>query len=317
MKIFVSHSSRDIQTVKVFQEFLSSLSVDVEVFCSTINQGEDFVKSIENGLKSSDIFIPLISRNYLDSNYCMVELGYAYSRIINRRKKYYIFPFCIAPLSKSEALLGTPLSRLQTSALNSVEELYDFIQILRTEGLLKEIHLQNNKIGKFVDNINLSIMDASNILSSAIEEPICSDSNNHYAVEVSRENNSQYIVNFNLFANGLMNKPDFISLVLKFPGLFNFYNYLCTKKDICFYCSIDNYTESIKEISIEFKFHESHQKLKEYRNILIAGKNDIKIPLSDMNIDGLKQISEICFVVWQNAFVDNEGMFKVQDIYVR
>jgi len=51
MKVFVSHSSKDAEIAKTLSYFLKNLSMEIDVFCSSIsgsiNQGEDFVKCIE------------------------------------------------------------------------------------------------------------------------------------------------------------------------------------------------------------------------------------------------------------------------------
>ncbi len=84
------------------------MNMNTDVFCLSnlgiINQGEDFVQCIEGGLKNSDVFIPIISKNYIESKYCLIELGYVYSKSISCKKKYYILPFCIPPITRSEAL---------------------------------------------------------------------------------------------------------------------------------------------------------------------------------------------------------------------
>lgn len=60
--------SADSEIAKKFSRFLERINLNIDVFCSsvsgTINQGDDFVKAIEDGLKNSDVFIPLISKNY-------------------------------------------------------------------------------------------------------------------------------------------------------------------------------------------------------------------------------------------------------------
>lgn len=45
--------------------------------------------------------------------------------------------------------------------------------------------------------------------------------------------------------------------------------------------------------------------------------NNIEIPIKEMNIDGLKQISEICFVCWESYVTEIEGMFSVENIQAR
>lgn len=225
MKVFVSHSSKDAEIAKALSFFLKNLSMDIDVFCSSIsgsiNQGEDFVQCIENGLSNSDVFIPLISKNYIESKYCLIELGYAYSKSASQKKKYYILPFCISPITRSEALLGTPLAHLQTSALNDIDDIQNFLRLMIKKDLISESAIMNCDIFAFVSRINNMIMNSENILDNAIILPNCSDFNNPNAIQHIHNNNT-HIVNFNLFANGGDKRPEFISLVFKFPGTFNF-----------------------------------------------------------------------------------------------
>lgn len=55
MKVFISHSSKDAEVAKLFSCFLKNCSFDIEIFCSSISgiisQGDDFVSTIEKGLK--------------------------------------------------------------------------------------------------------------------------------------------------------------------------------------------------------------------------------------------------------------------------
>lgn len=320
MKFFISHSSKDSEIAKTFSFFLCNLSMDVEVFCTSlpgmINQGENFVETIEKQLKDSDVFIPLISKNYLNSKYCMIELGFAYSKCVNLGKKYSIFPFAIYPITKSQALLNTPLSQLQTEPLNDKIEVRNFINTLITKKLLTQVQLTNETIHSFVDKINNIIMNTDNILSNAVILPICSDISNPDAIQHTLEGEKN-IINFNLYANKKNIRPDFISMVLKFPGIFNFYDFLCSNADIKLLCNINNYTNSLTNIDVEFKYHETHQILKKYRMDLSSGINDIIIPIREMNIEGLKQISEICFVAWDRYIIEEEGMFTIENIQVR
>jgi len=294
MKVFVSHSSKDAEIAKTLSYFLKNLSMEIDVFCSSIsgsiNQGEDFVKCIEEGLKNSDVFIPLISKNYIQSKYCLIELGYAYSRSISNKKKYYILPFCISPITRSEALLGTPLAHLQTSALNDKEDMQNLLRLMIKGGLIPESAIMSCDIFAFVSRINNIIMKSENILDNAIIIPNCSDYNNPNAIQHIQDNN-KHIVNFNLYANGKQKRPEFISLVFKFPGTFNFYNFLQSNVDIKFLCEIQSYTDSLTDIDIEFKYHEPQQLLQNHKFKINKGVTDIEISIKDMNIEGLKQIS--------------------------
>lgn len=320
MKVFISHSSKDIEIAKELSCFLKLLSMDIDVFCSSIsgviNQGENFVKCIEEGLKNSIVFIPLISKNYIESKYCLIELGYAYSKSISHKRNYYILPFCISPITRSEALLGTPLAHLQTMAINDRDDMQNFLRTLIKYKLIPELAIMNCDLFTFVDRVNDIIMKTENILGNAIILPICSDLDNPNAIQHIQDSN-KHIVNFNLFANKKNKHPDFISLVFKFPGTFNFYDYLKSNINIKFLCTINNYTDSLTDIDIEFKYHEPPQMLKSYKCKINQGITNIEIPIKDMNVEGLKKISEICFVCWNSYITEKEGMFSVESIQVK
>lgn len=320
MKVFISHSSKDEEIATQLSYFLKNLSLDIDVFCSSIrgviSQGEDFVCSIEKGLKNSDIFIPLISKNYIQSKYCLIELGYAYSKSISNTNKYYIFPFCISPITKDEALLGTPLAHIQTAALNDKNDIQNFLRTLIKKELIPQSSIMNCDLFDFINKINNIILKSENILGNAITLSNVSDLDNRNAIHHIQEDN-KYIINFNLFANGKNKRPAFVSFVLKFPELFNFYNFLKTDVNINFLCTINNYTNSLKSIDVEFKYNEPPQMLKSYSFHLKSGINNIEISIQDMNITGLKKVSEICFVCWDSYITEEEGMFTIENLQVR
>lgn len=320
MKVFISHSSRDAEIAKTLSYFLKNMNMDMEVFCSSIsgiiNQGEDFVQCIEEGLKNSDVFIPLISKNYIESKYCLIELGYAYSKSVSRKKKYYILPFCIPPIMRSEALLGTPLAHLQVSSINDKDDMQNFLRTLIKNKLIPESSIMNCDLFTFIDKINNIIMKSENILGNAIILPICSDFDNPNAIKHTQDSN-KHIVNFNLYANGENKRPEFISLVYKFPGTFNFYDFLKSNINIKFLCDLNSYTDSLTDIDIEFKYHEPPQMLKTYKFKINQGINRIEIPIKDMNTEGLKRISEICFVCRDLYISEIEGMFSIEGIQVK
>ena len=107
MKIFISHSSKDKHLAISLSSFLESVAPSVEVFCSSqsgsIRVGQNFVKSITEALKNCNVFIPLLSPNYYTSRFCMIELGFAYSLLVqnsNNDVSSNIFPIAIPPVKK-------------------------------------------------------------------------------------------------------------------------------------------------------------------------------------------------------------------------
>lgn len=213
-------------------------------------------------------------------------------------------------------MLGTPLSHLQTAVLNDKNDIHNFLGILMKNSKVSDISITNQEIFDFVDSINNIIMNTDNILQNAIILPISSSLNNADAIQHNKENN-RHTINFNLFANGEEKRPDFISLVFKFPGTFNLYDYMQSNADIKFLCIINSYTASLEYIDIEFKYHEPPQMLKSYKIKLEPGINKVEISIKDMNLEGLKQVSEICFVAWDRYINEVEGMFTIEDIKVK
>lgn len=57
--------------------------------------------------------------------------------------------------------------------------------------------------------------------------------------------------------------------------------------------------------------------LKSYKIKLEPGINKVEISIKDMNLEGLKQVSEICFVAWDRYINEVEGMFTIEDIKVK
>ena len=121
-------------------------------------------------------------------------------------------------------------------------------------------------------------MKSENIFGNAIIILICSEFDNPKAIRHTQDNN-KHIVNFNLFANGENKRPEFISLVFKFPGTFDFYNFLQSNVDIKFLCEIYNYTDSLTDIEVEFKYHEPPQMLKSHKFKINKGFNNILISI--------------------------------------
>jgi len=81
--------------------------------------------------------------------------------------------------------------------------------------------------------------------------------------------------------------------------------------------TVNNFTNSITDINVEFKYSNNLQKLYTYKYKITAGENKIYIPLAKMKSQALQEISEICFVVWNNQFIESEGMFELRNIALR
>jgi len=75
-QIFISHSQQDRETVEAVMNSLGRAGVQVWAD-SAIRLGEDFVEAIERGMHESDVYLLIVSPQFLSSEFCMYELGFA------------------------------------------------------------------------------------------------------------------------------------------------------------------------------------------------------------------------------------------------
>lgn len=79
--VFISHSSKDEKTVRQLETFLSGLGITQElIFCSSIEgqgvkNGERIEEKVRNSIKNSKLLLYVISQNFMESTYCVQELG--------------------------------------------------------------------------------------------------------------------------------------------------------------------------------------------------------------------------------------------------
>lgn len=100
MNYFVSHSSRDKKIVDEFTShiLITGLGVDRNsLFYSSrkstgIPLGENIYKVLRDKLRATQIFVPIFSKDYLESKICMSEIGGAWLNEIS------VLPLIIPPL---------------------------------------------------------------------------------------------------------------------------------------------------------------------------------------------------------------------------
>lgn len=105
--IFISHSSTNREIAEKLCEFMTTCGVNrSNIFCSSIvgqgvDNGEKLNKRIAQSIKNSKVLIFLISVDFLESSYCMEELGTGWYLAENNVLKCY---FLVLPdiLSISE-----------------------------------------------------------------------------------------------------------------------------------------------------------------------------------------------------------------------
>ncbi len=77
---FISHSHRDLSAAKCVKDALDELGVPSFLAHDTIEVGAQWREQILQALKSSDIFVALLSKDFKDSEWCDQEAGIAVAR---------------------------------------------------------------------------------------------------------------------------------------------------------------------------------------------------------------------------------------------
>lgn len=122
-KLFISHSTKDKRIVEQLVDFLV-LGMGIEkkdIFCTALNSalhtGTQFIPHIRKEMKDCKRVILLITKNYLESKFCLAELGAAW--MMNGS----VLPL-LGDSVQNEDLTHTPLLGIQTRSLNRTEDLF-------------------------------------------------------------------------------------------------------------------------------------------------------------------------------------------------
>ena len=97
-RIFISHSSKDEEVVKMFVDHILQLGIGLsfdDIFCTSIEEmgiknGEDLRNHIWNNVKSADFSFLMISKHYKMSEICLNEMGAVWAT--DNRVRYYLLP---------------------------------------------------------------------------------------------------------------------------------------------------------------------------------------------------------------------------------
>lgn len=323
MKIFISHSSKDANIAIKLARFFERMSIGVQVFCSsevgTIQTGQDFVKGITNALTECDAFIPLLSVNYYNSRFCMLELGFAYAVLAQntdvRNADSYIFPVAIPPVTQAEALKGTPLSHLQVSFIHEASGVWELL-----EAVLPELRSGKNKdIVKFADEIKKDLIRVDDIDSRAMHlacKGLNASGEDSSYINYSEDPTSegiQIVFNGKPFGDD-KEYPDFLSFVYKFVDKIDLYEPAVFFEHSYLKAYLNNETDSLAKINVEIRYSDINALLARKSFELGIGENEVRIPLREIRKEAAKQVSEICFVITPSAYIKNEGQFRIHEL---
>lgn len=329
MRIFISHASKNREIVLKFAEFLEAVGSDIEVFCSSeegsIGIGKKFIETIFNELNNSDLFVPVISEEYYESKFCMIELGVAYSYLYNQYSKQgedYIYPFALYPVRKAQALAGSPLQAVQVGNLNDERDVHNFLKVLSGEKGVKIGTGVNRELRSLRIEIDKILTRSQDIVGLAKVGAYFDDS-----IEfVHREDiasasvaGNTIVLNYNINPYEKQNVvyPNFVSVAMRYVDGLDIGRYLDFNENAEFCFTVINFMNSLKRIFVEFKYSDNIRILETFEFPVCQGENRLSVPLKKMKSKALNNISEICFVIHPDDVVEEEGMFKVGKMEIK
>ena len=116
-RIFLSHAVKDKKLADMLVDLATSCGVmsPNEIFCTSLEglgvpPGEDFLEVIKKELQEPELVISLISGNYLQSQFCLCELGASWAMSHNH------LPILVPPLTYDD--LSSVISTKQAILLN-------------------------------------------------------------------------------------------------------------------------------------------------------------------------------------------------------
>ena len=320
MKIFISHSSRDAKIATGLARLFERMNPEINVFCSSeagaIQTGQNFVKVITDKLTGCNAFIPLLSDNYYNSRFCVIELGFAYAVLTQKADKGnadgYIFPVAIPPVTQAEALNGTPLSHLQVSYIHEAKGVRQLLEAV--------LHMlpagTNETVSNFVVEVKKSLVGKLNIDSYA-QHLACKAENVHgedsdYISYSENPASKEIEINFNGKPFGEdKDGPEFLSFVYKFVDKIDLYQPAMFFESAYLKACLNNETSSLTKINIEIKYSDNNAILLRKTFELRTGENEVRIPLREIRKEAAKQVSEICFVITSSAYSKTEGRLRI------
>ncbi len=151
-KVFVSYCSKNKELVEMFMEFLQ-LGMGVhksDIFCTAYSEmlrtGGGFIDEIRDRLQECEVVISIITEEYLESAFCLVEMGAAWAM----SKQF--FPMLTVPYSR---LNGTPLQNMQMRKMSDIEDMSVIYDELHFCGVLKEYQTAefNKRVSEFTQGV--------------------------------------------------------------------------------------------------------------------------------------------------------------------
>jgi len=166
--VFISHSSQNIEIVQHFCAAIKAMGVEGDsIFCSSIpgqgvNNGQKLNDTIFNSINECDLLVYFISYDFINSPYCIEELGIGWYR--SQKKEADCFYLLIPDISFSE-IGGFVNSKIDKFTVIDDEHKDDFGLLL--ENICEKLELAMPKHSVFLniekvffDSVRVPVDDA-------------------------------------------------------------------------------------------------------------------------------------------------------------
>lgn len=154
-RVFISHSSENKDIVEQFCAFLIRLGIpESDIFCSSIvgqgvNNGEKLNDKIAEAINQSSLLVYLISNDFINSEYCMQELGSGWYLSQKEGKVCYYLVLPDIELCEIKGFVNSKIDRITIIDKSCSDNL-----VLLSENLCGALDIAQPKASSTVSAVN-------------------------------------------------------------------------------------------------------------------------------------------------------------------
>ena len=331
MKVFISYAKDNEDLAVVVREYLKSVNESLDICLSSDSKvdrvGKRYVDGLRRNLDDADLFIPILTKEFFASRFCVMEFGAAVFLLFDKYKyeaTEFIYPLCVYPFSPDNALKYTLIAHLAAYNIMDEDDIKELSQKLK--GSETEI---NARIKDYLFDVKRLVYGNPDLLQIATEikgfawggcaEGTSGVDNERFCkVWINEEGIS---TGFKLspggFENEKENKPDFGTFLI-FRDTVNIDAFLSLSKEARLVFELDCFTNSFDKFTVEFKSEGNSVKAGEITFKIEAECATYEVPLSIIKgKDACKAISEINFIVLGEDTVEDEGQFFIRNLTIK
>lgn len=152
LKAFISHSRKDYESALKVYEMLNDAEIECFLAQKDLKIGDDWISTILQKLKSSNMFILILSENFRKSEWCNHEASIAFSEY--KSNDALLVPICLDNTMPYGIFQG--IKGINFSDFNSLDEFVELINVPNTyfENSLKKVKCED--VNNLIDELSYS-----------------------------------------------------------------------------------------------------------------------------------------------------------------